>query len=194
MTTLMHKGTVRLYWDRDVDAQGNPIRSDVRDAAHQIWNQACSRAESVLGDSTCAAELMEYSIGQISRYLDKKSAPLNSQNVAGLLMVAFWRVLQRHRARLSRLEAVGSATDLSERVPDKAWARRIEARLDAEKIVRLLSSRSRTILALRDAGYDWKEIAGLLEMTVPGVKNFFWREIRQVQLKLRACGDSKRKI
>ena len=63
------------WWDREIDDAGRPIRPDVRLAAQEIWQEACRRTQAVLADNAAAAELMEYSVAQVSRYLDRHSAP-----------------------------------------------------------------------------------------------------------------------
>jgi DNA-directed RNA polymerase specialized sigma24 family protein len=56
--------------------------------------------------------------------------------------------------------------------------------LELEQIVRLLSERSRTILALRFAGYTWKEAARLLNESVPALRSAFWRDVARVKSEL----------
>jgi DNA-directed RNA polymerase specialized sigma24 family protein len=107
-----------------------------------------------------------------------------------LLMLAFSRALQRRAAKLNRLESVGGTSDLSDRTVDQGWSRQADARLDLDKIVRKLSEQSSTVLALRYAGYDWKEIAQLLGTSVARVRNSFWREIKEVRRTLRTDGFS----
>jgi hypothetical protein len=172
------------WWDRDVDHEGQHIRSDVRTAAHEIWQRVRSQAESVLGDSTAAGELMELSVAQASRYLNRKGIPPDCERQVGLLLVTFWRLLERRRAKLSRLEPIGGIGDLSERVPDGTWSNQIDSRLDRDRIVRLLSDKSRTILALRNAGYEWSEIAKLLNGSATKIKGDFWREVQQLRRRL----------
>jgi hypothetical protein len=139
--------------------------------------------ESVLGDSGAAGELMELSVAQASNYLDRKGVPVDSQSHVGLLLVIFWRVLERRRSTLSRLEPIGGIGDLSSRVSDN-WSKQIDNRLDAEKIVRLLSEQSRTILALRSAGYEWSDIARLMNVSVASLRSGFWHEIRRLRRKI----------
>jgi hypothetical protein len=175
------------WWDRDVDHEGQRIRSDVRAAAHEIWQRVRSQAESVLGDSTAAGELMELAVAQASRYLNRKEVPPDSQRQVGLLLVTFWRLLERRRAKLDRLEPIGDIGNLPERVLDGTWSSQIDSRLDRDKIVRLLSDRSRTILALRNAGYDWSEIARLLKGSATKIKGDFWREVQQLRRKITSA-------
>ena len=186
----------RYWWDRDVDTEGRHLRSDVRTTAHEIWERACNQTQSVLGETTLAAELMEMAIGQASRYLNRKGFALNSlspSHLTGLTLRCFWAVLQRQARKLRRLELVGGHLELSGLATDSTWSRRIEARIDHERVVRLLSEKCRTILALRDAGYDWKEIAGVFATTSSAIKKIFFREIREVERRFRARRRPPRK-
>src|SRR6266852_5802096 len=177
------------WWDREVDSAGRPIRNDVRSAAHEIWEEARRRAQALVADESLAADLMELSVMQVSRYLDRQAAPRFSRKMNGLLMLAFSRTLQRRAAKLNRVESVGGTSDLSNYAVDHGWSRQVEAKLDLDNIVRQLSERSGTILALRWAGYDWKEIAQLLGTSVSMVRNSFWREIKEVRRELRNDGS-----
>ena len=71
-------------------------------------------------------------------------------------------------------------------MPDGTWSSQIDKRLYRDKIIRLLSERSRTILALRSAGYDWSEIAKLLNGTVTKIKGDFWHEVHQLRRKINS--------
>ena len=181
MATLRNKGPV--WWDRDNDRTGRPIRPDVRAAAHGIWDRACRRVQSLIADCSQAAELMESSVAQVSRYLDRESVLVFSREIDGLLMLAFRRALYRHAAKLKRLETVG-ARELSSREVDRNWSRQIDARLELEEVVWRLCERSRTILALRYAGYTWKEAARLLGSSVPALRSAFWRDVTRVKSEL----------
>jgi hypothetical protein len=174
-----------FWWDRDNDASGKPLRSDVRTAVVEVWERVCKQTQSVLGETASVGELMEVTVSQVSAYLDKTGVPLCSRNLTGLLMVTFWRVLNRQAQRLRRLELVGGPSEMSSLAAAGDWAREVETRIDYERIVRSLSDKCRTVLALRDAGYDWKEIAGVMETTETAIKKSFFREIRQLQIKLR---------
>src|SRR4029077_16221655 len=149
------------WWDQEVDRAGRPIRGDGGSAAHEIWQQACVLTRALLAEPPQAAERMEETIAQVSRYLDRISAPLSSRK-NGLLLLAFSRVLRRRTVKSSRLEAVGGTIELASRAVDHGWSRQLNARLDLEDIARRLSERSSTVLALRSAGYELREIAKLL--------------------------------
>src|SRR6266851_735704 len=111
-----------VWWDKEVDAAGRPIRLDVRTAAHQIWDSARRQAQHLLGDVSEAPELMENAVAQVSRYLDRTGADLFTQNTAGILMCAICRSLRRYAMKLNRLELVGGSAELSERriAPNRA--------------------------------------------------------------------------
>jgi DNA-directed RNA polymerase specialized sigma24 family protein len=173
------------WWDREVDRTGRPIRDDVRSAAHEVWKEACRRSQSLLADPAQAADVMEDSVAQVSRYLDRIRAPSSSPK-NGLVLVAFSRALRRLAAKSRRLELAGGAVEPSSRAVDQVWSRQVEARLDLENIVRKLSERNSTILAFRAAGYNWEEIARSLGTSVAKVRNGFWREVRDVRRKIQA--------
>jgi len=173
-------GRILVWWDRDFDHAGRPIRADVRSAGHDIWEQACRRTEALLGDRAPAAELMENSVLQVSRYLDRTSTPLTARK-HGLLLVAFCRALRRHAAKMSRWDLVGGSAELSIHTIDEGWAAQVNARLDLENIVRQLTERNGNVLMLRAAGYEWKEIAQLLGTSVAAVRNSFWRELARIR-------------
>jgi predicted transcriptional regulator len=170
--------TTLPWWDREVDRVGRPIRADVRSAAHEVWEEASRWTRTRLADPAQVADLMEGSIAQVSRYLDRIGAPLSSRK-NGLLLLAYSRALRRLAVKSSRLEPVGGAVELSNRAVDLGWSRPLNARLDLENLVRKLSERNTTVLALRSAGYEWKEIADLLRTSVTLVRNSFWREVRK---------------
>ena len=173
------------WWDRDVDRTGRPIRPDVRLAGHEIWEQACQRTDVLLADFEPAAELMESTVAQVSRYLDRIGAPVSTRK-HGLLLVAFCRALRRYAAKSSRLELVGGSGDLANHTVDHAWMRQVNARLDLKSIVRQLSERNAAVLALRAAEYEWKEIAQLFGVSAGAIRNAFWREIGKIRCGKRS--------
>ncbi len=172
------------WWDREVDHAGQLIRDDVRVAAIQIWRQACVRARSVLGDADDAAMLLEASVRQISRYLDRRAALPFSGNTSGLLMVAFCRTLGRHATKQRRFKLFGGALEFSQLLRAANTIPIVELRLDVEKIVRRLSERGCTIIALKAAGYRWSHIARLLRTTAVAARSGFWREVKRARLEV----------
>jgi len=173
-------GRVLAWWDRDVDASGRPIRSDVRLAGRELWEQECQQTFAVVRDQGPAAELMENAVAQVSRYLDRIGAPVTPRK-HGLLMIAFRRALTRYRAKLSRLELVGGCYELSTYASTESWIARAEVRLELERLIRRLSTKNAEVLALRAAGFEWKEIAHCFGESVTNVRNRFWREIARLE-------------
>jgi DNA-directed RNA polymerase specialized sigma24 family protein len=182
----MSSPEVSLWWDKDSDHSGSPIRPDVRAAAHRIWNSAHKTAKAIEGDGSCAAELMEDSVAQVSRYLDRGAVVAFSREIDGLLMLSFQRAARRRLARVRRLESLGGVNELSNRAIDRTWTQRIHARLELEQVVRLLSERTRSILALRYVGYTWKEAAGIFNESVPALRSAFWRDVTRVKMQLKS--------
>ena len=128
---------------------------------------------------------MESTVAQVSRYLDRGSVALFSRELEGLLMLAFQRALRRRVAKFRRLETVGGSEQLATRAVDRTWTRQVQAHLELEQIVRMLCERSRTILALRYAGYTWKESAQLLGASVPALRSAFWRDVGRMKRELK---------
>ncbi len=181
-----------LWWDRDSDRMGRPIRADVRMAAHEIWNQACARARAALGDHTDAAEEMEVSVERVSHYLNRRGVLIFSMAVSGLLTTAFRRQIQKRRRKMERLELLGGGADLDEPLHAPDWSVDIDWQLDLRKIVRRLSQRSVRILLRRREGVDWKSIAKELGIPQSTAQNSFWREVRQAQLDLLRTRNPKK--
>ena len=173
-------GRILVWWDRDFDGCGRPIRPDVRLAGREIWEQACQQTMAIVADDASAAELMETAVAQVSRYLDRIGAPMSSQK-HGLLMLAFHRALRRYRAKSSRLELRGSSHEFADYAVTNGWLAQANARLDLERVVRRLSGRHAEVLMLRAAGYEWKDIAQAFGTTVAAIRNSFWREIEKIR-------------
>ena len=177
---MAHAGRILVWWDRDVDQAGRPIRPDVRLAGHEIWEQACQRTKALLDDHGPAAELMEKSVAQVSRYLDRIGAPESSQK-HGLLMVAFCRGLRRYAAKLNRLEFVGGSGELSSHTFVEGWVDQVNARLELARIVRKLRDENATVLMLRAAGYEWEDVGQILGKSAAIIRVSFWREIERIR-------------
>jgi len=171
------------WWDRSEDERGVPIHPDVRAAALEIWSKARSLTNRVLGDNCETAELMEFAVGHVSRYLNRIGAPAHAGQVAGLLMLSFHRALRRRAAKWVRLKTIGNATDMAERLLAPDWVEEINRRLDVEKLTSHLSQDSCSMLALRRAGYGWKHIANLFGITASNAQMKLWRDVR------RACNN-----
>lgn len=106
-------------------------------------------------------------------------------------MCAICRSLRRYARKLSRLELAGGSAELSERRIAPDWTALVELRLDLERLSRSLSHKSRTMLDLRRSGFDWKEIADVLQMTDIAARAAFWREVKRARLKAAGGGRQK---
>lgn len=183
MTTVSSNSPI--WWDQELDPTGKPIRLDVRSAAREVWNDACTQTRALLGEPCEAASLMERSVVQISRYLNRRGVPTFSQDTSGLLMCAFCRSLRRHVAKLRRIELAPDLNEASERPPTRSCTTEEDCRLDAEKAARQLSERGRQMYALRHAGFEWREIAEKLNITDAAARAEFSRELKRARLKMK---------
>lgn len=181
MVSLPGKGP--HWWDRDVDDEGIPLRADVRQAAHQVWPEACRHVRSLLGESAEAAELMEGAVVYISHYLDRNTVPPFSGHVPSLLNLHFWQELRRRSARLRRFRSVGS-NGFEGLATAADWVDAVNRQLDFERLLPHLGQRSRRIIAMRGLGYGWNEIGRRLRIAASTARNGFWLEIRRAQAKL----------
>ena len=180
-----------LWWDRGVDRTGRTIRPDVRKAALSVWRSTCRRTQAVLSDPSQAAELMEGTVAQLSRYLDRKDIAVFSREIEGLVAHSFRRAVQREVVKRNRLVPLDGAGGLSNHVADETWRRQVQARLELQELVGLLADRSRTVLALRYAGYTWKETAQVMGESVAALRSAFWRDVDRVKRQFASRRDNK---
>jgi hypothetical protein len=175
------------WWDRENDQTGRPLRADVRTAGHEIWRVACNLTRTVTGDCADAPALMESSVEQISRYLDRKGVPLFAVNAVPLLMAALNRTVRRYGKKLQRLRFIGGSNEFADQVIAPDWVSKTELRLDVDKITRGLSEQSSAIFHLKCAGYEWKQIASCLQLTEARARKRFWREIKRQRTRAQKC-------
>jgi DNA-directed RNA polymerase specialized sigma24 family protein len=172
------------WWDRDVDSEGNPIRADVRSAARDLWDYACEQARTFLGDASEAPELMETSVLQVSRYLDRRAAPLFESDARALLVCAFYRGLRRTVLKLRRLELTADLSTVPTPRPGRSCPSKEDCRLDAEKVLRKLSDRARQMFDFRKDGYDWEEVAAILNTSDGAARAEYSRELKRLKMRL----------
>jgi DNA-directed RNA polymerase specialized sigma24 family protein len=166
------------FWDREIDEQGRRLRVDVREAAQALWPRARSMVRAILGDASDAAEIMEACIARVSRSLEERGHALFSQRTEALLFKSLRNHIYSCAARQKRIAPILEYDEFGE---DRGWEEKLELHLNMERLVRSLSKPSRIILALRSAGYSWKQIAAFMGWTVPKVKNTFWRELETLR-------------
>jgi DNA-directed RNA polymerase specialized sigma24 family protein len=179
------------WWDRDVDSEGKPIRADVRSAARDLWDYACEQARTFLGDASEAPELMETSVLQVSHYLDRRAAPLFERDAGALLVCAFYRGLRRHLSKLRRLELTADVATLPPPRPGRSCPSKEDCRLDAERVLRKLSDRARQMFEFRKRGYDWEEVAAILNTSDGAARAEYSRELKRLKMKLANKGCQK---
>lgn len=172
-----------LWFDRDNDASGNPIRSDVREAAKRKWSHLRVLAQRRLGNREVEIqELFESVVGKVSGYLNEIHAP--QQDPSGLLVLKFKQELNSLARRLERLQPSGNAQDMEPLINQAQWGEDADRKIFVEEIVRSLSKGNRAVLRLRGAGYSWEEIAVMFRTNASTLRNSFWREIRTLHDKL----------
>ena len=180
----MCTGEKLSWWDQDLDPAGNPIRADVRSAARDLWDYACEQARTFLGDASEAPELMETSVLQVSHYLDRRAAPLFERDASALLVCAFYRGLRRHLSKLRRLELTADLSTVPTPRPGRSCPSKEDCRLDAERVLRKLSDRARQMFEFRKRGYDWEEVAAILNTSDGAARAEYSRELKRLKIKL----------
>jgi hypothetical protein len=175
-----------LWFDRDFDSSGDPIRSDVREAAKSKWSQLSASARRRLGDRELEIEeLFERVVEKVSRYLNRKQAP--PQDPSGLLVIKFQQELQALARRMGRITTVGDSRDLEPMLAANEWEKDADRRLFLEQLVRSLSPLSpdnRLVWRLRKEGYEWSAIAEMLQSKPATLRKQFWREVRKIHAEL----------
>jgi hypothetical protein len=176
---MANPGTGLQWWDREFDYLGNPIRSDVRQAAHEIWSACCGRTCASLGDVTEAPELMEAAIVCISRHLDRSATSQPAADAKRLLGMRFSQMLHRRAAKLGRIKFVGTTKDLDDYAPsmDWNWSDRVNLWLDFDKLRPLLNERNFAIFLMRRAGHPWHEVSEKTGIPSDKARAAFWRAI-----------------
>jgi DNA-directed RNA polymerase specialized sigma24 family protein len=138
----------------------------------------------VLCDSSQAAELMEGTVATLSRYLDRKDVAVFSREVEGLVAHSFHRAVRREVTKQNRLVPLDGSSASPRHAVDERWPRQVQAHLELQALVGLLADRSRSVLALRYAGYTWKETARVMGESVAALRSAFWRDVGRVKRQL----------
>jgi DNA-directed RNA polymerase specialized sigma24 family protein len=181
---------VPLWWDREVDRTGRPIRADVREAAITVWKNS-RRIQLELSDPSHAAELLEGTVAQISRYLEHNDIVTFSRSIEGLVAHSFQRAVQRETVKRNRFLPLNESAKLPDRISDKTWQEQVQLRLQLEEIIILLSDNSRRVLTLRYAGYTWKETAQLMGLSVAVLRSAFWRDVKRAKFLVQDRGTQQ---
>jgi DNA-directed RNA polymerase specialized sigma24 family protein len=181
-----------LWWDREYGQNGKLLRLDVRNAAHKVWPYLSYLGRNNLRDFEGEGPaLMEQVVEYVSAYLDDKDAP--QHNPSGLIIVSFRHELYRLAAKQNKTIYAGSAVELSKWLQSSAPADELDQQIVSEEVIRLLRPQNQGILRLRIAGYQWKEIAGMLGGNVSTVRNDFWRDVKRSFTELLEPGTQSEK-
>ena len=173
-----------IWWDREFDRKNRRIRDDIREAGRKVWPRVCAKVKARLGDDAEAPEIMEAAIAGTSRYLDKLAVPQHSASVEGLILHAVTRLLIVRLRKKNRYVPLEEADHVSIPSPLNDWAIEIERQIDLKKLLTHFSPRGCTIILLRLDGAGWAEISRYLGIAQSTAQNSFWREVRQIHLKL----------
>lgn len=167
------------WWDREKDRSGRQIREDVRLAAEILWPRLFRLSAQVIADAEFEAqEIFERVVETVSHYLTSRSA--SPQNPAGLLVIKFRQELYRVARKQRRFEAIGGSGEMAELLHSNGWVNEAERHMFFQELVQALGERSRGVLRLRMAGWEWKEIARSLQVNESSLRNSFWRDVRSV--------------
>jgi DNA-binding NarL/FixJ family response regulator len=159
------------------------LREDVRQAAGSVWPYLSHLGQETLRDfETDGPALMERVVADVSTYLNAKDAP--SHDPSGLIVVSFRHELYKLAEKQSKTVPLDAAMDLSDWLRSSHPVNDLDQRIFVGELVRRLRSRNQAILRLRIAGYEWKEIAGLLGISPSTVRNDFWRDIKRAYTEL----------
>ncbi len=187
MATIPDAGPI--WWDRDCDDEGMPIRADVRQAARELWPEAVKRVKRMLSDAAEAADLMETTVLLISHHLDRVRTPLSAPKIPSLVSLHFSQELTRIAKKLSRIELVGDGTSIEELAVAEGWAERVDRYLDFEKLFISLKNTSRIVVVMRFQAHDWKLIGHKMGALPSTIRRNFWKDVREV-LSRMGLGDS----
>jgi DNA-directed RNA polymerase specialized sigma24 family protein len=184
-------GLSPMWWDRDLDDQGNPIRADVRQAAHALWPNALQRVERTLFNADEAAELIESAVVHISQHLDRTQTPAFAANVFSLLNLHFSQELRRHAGRMGRLILVGHGSDIEEYAVTHDWSTQVDNQIDIERVIGHMKAQCRTIIVMRLHRHEWSVIGDKIGVQPSTIRKIFWRCMRQASLQLEREGSNK---
>jgi hypothetical protein len=170
------------WWDRDLDDSGRPIREDVRAAAIAVWEKVCKIVQQLLGDFDDAAPLLERSVVRVSIYLNDREVP--HHDPSGLLILDLYRSARRLAKQRNRVRFAGGTSDLSTKLGAPDWTNELERRIFLDQLVSFLAPEVCGLLRLRMEGFEWDEIAKMLNSDASRIRRRFWKDVRRAQLQL----------
>jgi DNA-directed RNA polymerase specialized sigma24 family protein len=105
------------------------------------------------------------------------------RNLDNYLYLAFIRRLNRQLAKEPKIETVGSRQDLETfgKMRSRSLSPSIEKELLVKEVMTFFHERPREMFSLRDYGYSWREVAGLLEITANNAQVRFNQELKRAR-------------
>lgn len=182
-----------MWWDRDVDDQGRPVRTDVRQAAHQLWPEAVKRTRRMISDPAEAAELIEISVVCISHHLDRKETPAFAENIPSLLSLHFSQELRHLAKKLGRIKLVGDNSAIEAFAVVEDWTERIDRHHDFEKAMGYFRPRMRILVYMRLELHSWELIGAKLGKRPATLRKEFWKELHEVFSRMNDRNGSRQK-
>jgi len=167
-----------------------PLMPAMRAAVEQHWPDVQRTAESVLGDESLAAEIMEKAIEQAVAYLTDHP-PENHEHVNAILS-RFWREevgrRRKQNAHLVFIDFSGAAEPSSPDTPFPA----ADAAVDVEKILRDAPPKVREAMMMRYGSSDsWNDVAAMTATTPAAIRMSCKRFIDRIRRKLGILGSTQ---
>jgi len=179
-------------WPRD--KSGNAIEQDLVDAAERNWARIEAYAKRHEQDSARTANLLEATLLALSRAWKTNGRLMRPiRNLDNYLYSAFIRRLNRQLAKEPKIETVGSIQDLDfvSAIRTKVAPSHIEQELLVKEVMTFLDERPREIFSLRNAGYSWRDIAGILKTTNNNAEVRFNKGIQRARDRVMKRKDSR---
>jgi DNA-directed RNA polymerase specialized sigma24 family protein len=172
------------FWIRPGDDHHRSVDPRVHELARRMWPWAFRHVERELHDAPSAAETLETVAIEVSVRL--RAEPEVGRNLSGYLITAFSHRVRWLRIRDNRLGFEGLARELEEnhglRGPDVPAE--LEWRLTLDLLLTLLTHQIRHTLHLRMLGFSWKEVSGILGISVKQAKSRYYYGLQKAYEEL----------
>lgn len=164
-----------------------PLMPAMRAAVEQHWPDVQRTAESVLGDESLAAEIIEEAIEQAVAYLTDHP-PEKHEDVNGILS-RFWREeIGRRRKQNAHLVFIDFSAAAEPTSPDTPFPA-ADAAIDAERILRDAPPKVREAIMMRYGSSDsWIDVAAMTATTPAAIRMSCKRFIDRIRRQLRVLG------
>jgi len=180
-------------WPRD--KSGRAIEQDLVDAGERIWPRIEAYARRHQQDPARAANLLEATLVALSRARKSNGRLLRPiRNLDNYLYLAFIRRLNRQLAKEPKIETVGSRHDLETlgKMRSRSLSPSIEKELLVKEVMTFFHEKPREMFSLRDYGYSWRKVAGLLHITANSAQVRFNQELKRARNRVMKPKDVKK--